>query len=340
MTVAQLRKWIDRPNPMGLPLELQNLIILSFAALTNRRFILRGGPMEPTIDNLADELELREQALPEPSHWATAVTRAAGLFGLTVPQTLNAANVGRLVDDVRREAGVKRDAVGKLVPSIRDRATRYGASLEQRVRTSESAQGLLATLQAATDAELVAALATAHIETTEAAVSRSMANAQAVVDALGNARWNIFDAMRELQDHRQAAAASILSRLSEALGSEEHVIALKPKLEELERDAVRLLTVAAPAPVSAPSPAQAPLQPPSTGAAPLPPAQNATTTAAPYPETRILPSTPILVEEAQEVDLDSTAATSVLAGLQQRLYDEPDLELSLSWRIQRRGTQP
>lgn len=336
MTVAQLRKWIDRPNPMGLPLELQNLIILSFAALTNRRFILRGGPMEPTIDNLADELELREQALPEPSHWATAVTRAAGLFGLTVPQTLNAANVGRLVDDVRREAGVKRDAVGKLVPSVRDRATRYGASLEQRVRTSESAQGLLATLQAASDADLVAALATAHIETTEAAVSRSMANAQAVVDALGNARWNIFDAMRELQDHRQAAAASILSRLSEALGNEEHVIALKPKLEELERDAVRLLTIAAPAP--SPSPVNA--QPPSTGAAPLPPVQNATPTTAPYPETRVLPSTPILVEEAQEVDLDSTAAASVLAGLQQRLHDEPDLELSLSWRIQRRGTQP
>ena len=47
MTVAKLRQWIDIPSPMGLPLELQNLIILSFAAMTNRRFILRGGPVEP-----------------------------------------------------------------------------------------------------------------------------------------------------------------------------------------------------------------------------------------------------------------------------------------------------
>jgi len=39
---------------MGLPLELQNLIILTYAATTNRRFVLRGGPFEPGIDSLPD----------------------------------------------------------------------------------------------------------------------------------------------------------------------------------------------------------------------------------------------------------------------------------------------
>jgi len=329
MTVAQLRRWIDMPNPMGLPLELQNLIILSFAALTNRRFILRGGPVEPTIDSLPDEIELREQALPDAAHWAIAVNRAASLFGLTVPQTLNAGNVGRLVDDVRREAGAKREAVGKLVVAVRDRATRYGASMEGRVRTSESAQALLAALQAATDAELVQTLANASIETSEAAVGRSMGQAQNVADALNDAKWNIFDAMRDLQDHRQAAAASILSHLTEALGSEEHVIPLKPKLEELDRDAVRLLTVAAPAPSTVPTP---------PGASPLPMPE------APAPESfsgiGSPPAAPVLVEESQKVDLDTEAAASVLKTLQDRLQNDHELELSLSWRLSRRSSQP
>lgn len=329
MTVAQLRRWIDMPNPMGLPLELQNLIILSFAALTNRRFILRGGPVEPTIDSLPDELELREQALPDTAHWAIAVNRAATLFGLTVPQTLNAGNVGRLVDDVRREAGANREAVGKLVVAVRDRATRYGASMEGRVRTSESAQALLAALQAATDAELVQTLANASIETSEAAVGRSMGQAQNVADALNDAKWNIFDAMRDLQDHRQAAAALILNHLTEALGSEEHVIPLKPKLEELDRDAVRLLTVAVPASSTVPSP---------PGASPLP------IPVAPAPESfsgiGTPPAAPVLVEEAQKVDLDTEAAASVLKTLQDRLQNDHELELSLSWRLSRRSSQP
>ena len=333
ITVAQLRKWIDLPNPMGLPLELQNLIILSYAALTNRRFILRGGPVEPTIDSLADELELREQTLPDAGHWEVAVKRAASLFGLTVPQTLNAGNVGRLVDDVRREATGKRDAVAKLVVATRDRANRYGASTTGRVRSAESAQGLLATIQAASDADLVQSLANTTIETSEAAVSRSMGQAQSVADALNNARWDIFDAVKDLTDHRKTAAASILQRLVEALGSEEHVIHLKSKLEELDRDAVRLLTVAAPTPAPAPT-----TYAPPAGTPPMPVPPQAVPT--PYTGSGSAPVAPVLVEEAQKVDLDTQAAASLLKTLQDRLENDHELELSLSWRLQRRSSQP
>lgn len=324
MTVAKMRQWIDQPSPMGLPLELQNLIIMSFAAMTNRRFLLRGGPIEPSIDSLADELELREQALPAAAHWATAVHRASILFGLTVPQTLNAGNVGRLVDEVRRETGARRDSVGRLVGALRDRASRYHASMHERVRTSESAQALLATLHAASDTDLVETLANAAVETSEAAVGRSIGQALSVVDALSNAKWNIFDAISDLQDHRRVAATAITARLSEALGSEEHVIALKAKLEELERDAVRLLTVTAPPPPAPPPPGP-------SGPPPMPPT--------PPEEPGAGPQTagPILVEEAQQLDLDSEAAALLLNALKERLNGDHELELSLSWRIARRS---
>ena len=58
--------------------------------------------------------------------------------------------------------------------AVRDRATGYGAGMEGRVRTSESAQALLAALQAASDADLVQVLASANIETSEAAVGLSL----------------------------------------------------------------------------------------------------------------------------------------------------------------------
>jgi hypothetical protein len=69
--VAKLRQWIDTPAPMGLPIELQNLIILAFAASTNRRFTMRGGPYEPSIDSLPDELELQGAGAAEYGDWET-----------------------------------------------------------------------------------------------------------------------------------------------------------------------------------------------------------------------------------------------------------------------------
>jgi hypothetical protein len=48
----------------------------------------------------------------------------------------------------------------------------------------------------------------------------------------------------------------------------------------------------------------------------------------------------VLVEEAQKADLDTEAAATVLKNLQDKLEGDHELELSLSWRIQRRSTQP
>lgn len=77
MTVAKVRAWIGEPQAMGLPRDVQSLIILVFALQTNRSFFLHGGPMQPTLENLPDELELREQKLPAQTDWDRARQRAA-----------------------------------------------------------------------------------------------------------------------------------------------------------------------------------------------------------------------------------------------------------------------
>lgn len=324
ITVAKLRQWIDSPAPMGLPIELQNLIILAFAASTNRRFTMRGGPYEPTIDSLPDELELKEQALPNTADWETALLRASSLFGLTLGQTLNAANVGKLVDEVRQKATDKREAVARLVAQVRDRSARYAPGITgARQQSAESAQALLASLAQAAEVDVVTTLANASLHTSEAAVSRSLGQAQVCADALGSGNWQLFDVVRDLVDHRRDAALLIMSRLTEALTSDEHVVALKPRLEELTRDAMRLLAAAAPAPdpVLPPGAETAPVPPPVV----LPPAPPAN-----WPE---------VVDEKQQLHLSGAAAVSALDELKTLVTSERDLELTLSWRVQRKGTQ-
>jgi hypothetical protein len=320
ITVARVRQWIDSPSPMGLPVELQNLIILTWAAQTNRRFLQRGGPFEPSIDSLPEDLELREQALPDSADWDLAVRRAASLFGLTLGQTLNAANVGRLVDDVRRAASQKREVVGRLVAAVRDRAGRYApGQTGARQQTIESAQALLASLSQAAEVDVVKTLATTALMTSEAAVGRALGQAQACVDALDAGAWQLFDTLRDLQDHRREVAAAITERLREALDADEHVLPLKAKLEELARDAMRLLAAAAPQVTTlTPTPVPTPVH--------LPPVNPAPTVQ--------------LVEEKQQIHLSGSEAAATLDELKGRLAKDEALELTLSWRLERKSAKP
>jgi hypothetical protein len=327
ITVLKLRQWIDTPVPMGLPVELQNLIILTYAASTNRRFTRYGGPYEPTVDNIPEDLELREQALPDPSHWQVALGRASSLFGLTLSQTLNAANVGKLVDEVKQKTAEKRDLVTRLVVDVRDRIGRYAAGTPSaRQQTAESTQALLAALAQAAEAEVVATLALAELQTTEAAVGRTLGQAKTSVEALAAGGWEIFDAVRKLSDHRAAAAQNIVQRLVEALTSDEHVIPLRSRLDELRRDALGLL--AAPAPTPAPTLTPEP--------SPEPTLVPGTVTIPPVPGNRL----PEVVAEQQNMHFKGADAVAALEALKTQVASEQDLELTLSWRLQRKGTQP
>jgi hypothetical protein len=328
ITVAKLRQWIDTPVPMGLPLELQNLIILAFAASTSRRFTMRGGPYEPSVDSMPDELELREQSLPSAGEWQLALQRASSLFGLTLGQTLNAANVGKLVDEIKLKVGEKRDAVTRLVVQVRDRAGRYaGGAAGARQQTAESAQSLLAALASAADSEVVAVLAGADLQTSEAAVGRALGQAKACADALElGSYWQLFDVVLKLSDNRADAAQVIGRRLAEVLTSDEHVLALKGRLDELHRDAMALLAAAAPAPAPAAVPAPVPGVP------------------VPAPAPVMIPPVPAnlapeVVAEKQQLNLTAAEAVAALEELKARVTSERDLELTLSWRLQRKGTQ-
>ena len=230
---------------------------------------------------------------------------------------------------MKQKAAEKRDVVTRLVVSVRDRSSRYAAGATgARQQTAESAQALLASLAQAAEAEVVATLATADLQTSEAAVGRTLGQAKVCADALDTGNWQLFDVVRELSDHRSEAAQIIVKRLAEVLTSDEHVVGMKNRLDELQRDAMHLLAVAAPAPTGAPASGGAPTlggQPP----APVPVAMP------PVPGNLV----PEVIAEKQQLNLTADAAVAALEELRARVTSERDLELTLSWRLQRKGTR-
>lgn len=318
VTVAKLRQWMDQPNARGLPEELQNLIILTYAGLTNRGFLRNGVSFEPSVDAMPNDLELREQALPDPQAWQVALTRAAGLFGLTLPQTLSAAHVARLVSEVRAAVAKKRDAIGALVQVLRVHTPRYcEESSSDRLRTALSAQTLLTALQRAEEDQLVACLAQANLDTSETAVARTLGQAADLVDAMGRVRWTLFDTLKDLSNERREAGQRLMTRLGEALAADEHVIPLRNALETLSDDAAALL---ASGQVSA-----GPAAPPPSGKS-SPPAM-----------TSGVPSGVRVVEAREQSHLPTDAALALLETLEQRLRSDPSLELTVSWRLEQRS---
>jgi hypothetical protein len=314
ITVGNLRRWLDQPLAMGLPSEAQNLIILSFAGQTNRSFVRGKVPYTPSIDQMPDDLELREQTLPDPGDWETACKRAAALFGLTIPTSRNAGNVARLAEEMQARARETRESIGSLVKTLTEKSVLFPAAGDNhRLQTARSALALLAGLLNAESAAVVTTVAGATIETSEVAMCRTLARARELDEAVRTGAWDIFEAMKTLSDERQTAARAIVAKVCETLAADEHAIGLKAALDEQRGKAVRLLTVT-------PQPPQPPQPPP-----PPPP-----------PPPPLVPA--VIVQESAAADLESTQALALLDDLHAKLDKDADLRLSISWRLEKPGS--
>jgi hypothetical protein len=244
LSVGKLRKWIDVPQPMGLPPLVQDLVILTYAAQTNQVFRLHGGPAEAEIGTLKDEMVLEEVALPLEDVWSKARERAKAIFGIPASPLLNAANLASLADqlsekvkthstDVTAVAGRLADVKSSMFPEMEDCA---------RLNTVHEAQWLLKGLSSAAGNDVVKRLAEVDLKSNLSALGSSISNAGTVDRVLESADWKIFQGIRSLADERKAEADKILREVETAFASDEHAIALGPKITALKARAVDLLT--------------------------------------------------------------------------------------------------
>src|SRR5262249_3920231 len=130
MTVARLRQWLDEPRPMGLLPELQNLVILAFAAQADRTLVRNGAPASGSLDRIDDTIELREQALPSEDVWARARERASALFGLTPGEVRKGATVSQLAAALKERADATRPVLSGLATELRLRMESFGVTAD------------------------------------------------------------------------------------------------------------------------------------------------------------------------------------------------------------------
>ncbi len=151
-TVADLRRWTDQPDERGLPKEVQNLLILVYADQTNRSFVRYGSNYTPSLDNMPDELELKQETLPDLKDWSEAVTRVADIFGHAISKLLNASNLATLAARLKESVTEYKADCDSLPDRLQFVMKNLGVPEADfvncdRVRTAKAVKTLLARLR-------------------------------------------------------------------------------------------------------------------------------------------------------------------------------------------------
>ena len=260
LSVGKLRKWINSPDPMGLPEILEDLIILTYAEQTNRIFKLHSGPANADLGTLENDMTLEEVSLPSESDWQKAGEMVKAIFGIPASPLLNATNVTIVGEGVREKVRSLVQPVHSLIGRIKALQTgRFGEGDCSRLETAREGLSLLKALETTAGNGLISKLAGFQMRAKPAALGVALSSASKLEQALEVADWEIFDGIALLTDERKEAADEVWNDLREAFNTDEYAVALLPKLTELRQRAVKLLTKAA-TPV-VPAPTQAPTQP-------------------------------------------------------------------------------
>jgi hypothetical protein len=257
ITVAALRKYTDEPKPRGLPREVQNLLILVFAAQTGRAFVGTRAD-EASIESIADDLELREQRVPTQEQWRTATDRAASIFGIATSPLLNAQNA----DELRRSLDAKlmqwRGSALELLKPLRERCAALQLGSAARMRTAEEAAQFVERLLAARPEERIELLASTTLESTPTALGSSLSRADDVARVLRDESWQLVSALLGLVEEKRMQGRAIVDELCKALAADEYVCPLGASARTAWRSAIALLSKPAPPPPPDPKPEPSP----------------------------------------------------------------------------------
>lgn len=306
--VARAREFFA---PYGMPTEMQNLVLAAWALLDDKQWTRAGAPVSITsVEQVADNLELRQPDLPGDEIWQAALPRAGSLFGVHVSQLKSAANLIALAGGVRSRAGEVSKACADLVKALRDHVDLLGLVEDSpRLRTAVQAADLARRLSIETDdLVLVTALAETVLPSEPQAIAKSMTSAHSVNAALSQAQWGLLDSVASLAptDPRRADADALLAALAEVAQADELHAPLAPALATASNRVAQVLVVA---PTPMPSPAPTPQ--------PVP---------APGPGVRTVDDIPL-------DGLDDTLAT-IRGKIEAELRDKPGSKAHITWRVE------
>ena len=320
LTVADLRQWME---DWGMPREIENLLILVYAEETNRSFVsqIRGGNYAASLDDMPNDLELVQQQLPDSREWQTAVQRVSEVFGHAISRLLNASNLMMLGAKVKETIGNLKNQSDSLPNHLQLVLRNLGVpdtdiDRADRVRTARAVRKLLADCESQEPTALVAAIASATMETSETAMGRSLKSAGSILTCLGNTKWELFQAVSQLGDQRRTQADLLLEDVRTAVSSDELALpgGLASKLSDAETRAIKLLTPPKPIPPKPDEPPSPPAPPPS------PPRKG-------WKQ----------VGTGSRARLDHNQSVAEAKSLVQKLEENPKLRLTIQWTLEEEG---
>lgn len=248
--VADMKSWMG--DDRGLPREIENLLIMVYAEQTNRAFVRFGGNFIPKLDDLPGELELRQEVLPSEDEWQETRKRIADLFGDDLSRLLNASNLASLGEKFSDNGGyiakfkADCDALPNRLQLILHKlgVSEDEASECDRVKTAKAARAFFDAVEGQEPTPLVKAIAAARIETSGKALGRSIKSAATVLASLLEPnRWELFEAVAEINDRRKTDATLLIADLRDSLMMDEFALAggLPAKLSDALGRAIELV---------------------------------------------------------------------------------------------------
>lgn len=242
ITVGDLRRWTDQPEPLGLPRDLQSLVILVYAAQSGRVLRQHGGPVEPSLDKVDDDFELVSPQLPNEENWKVARARASSVLGIA---NVNPARSSfeTLVASLRSVGQEVLPASEALLPSLERRIGELGGDPEDspRVQTArtahELAQGLVQSVESIKLIERFAGLAMPS----EQHVGTALASAGQVRAALEGERWELLGVAIGRANAGERGFVEVVAALRDAAAADEFAVKLEPAVAKAYGDAVKLI---------------------------------------------------------------------------------------------------
>lgn len=329
LKVERLRRWINEPKAMGLPVEAENLVLMLFAEEGNYTFLEHNAPEEPSLNKIRNTWILKAQSLPDDATWKTATNRALRLLGINISPLLNGTNVSQLCGKLLEAAKAARAPVNEYHTSLRKRLTDLAVDLTtaNRLKTAHASTEVIESIIDAKDTEVIAKLVDARIETSDSAMGTAIKLADTFRQSLSQQAWKLFDGLVSIQDHRKVEAGKILADLREALASDEHVVSLGDTMNECQGRALRLLTAFAP-------PAAPPIVAPTGTGTPRGAVPPVTTLSGPTETATSGSLSAASTTQQMKADLSPASAIDELKQIQKDLKKGQKAKITITWTIE------
>ncbi len=236
--VSELREWIG----WGIPLILEDLIILACAAQLNCSFTLHGGSYPTSLKNLPGDCKLKTQELPSQEEWEKARKIQDALLGLPgLPKLMTAQTLTDFSAKVRDEAASYEKTLNQLASLLATEAGRQGVNEDfDRLNAAREAQRFLTLVKSSQGCALVKALAGFTSDSPDEAISTSIKGTESVLHVLPIDRKTL-DLVLGLDSPLKEEAQKLEADLLSAFQFNEYVAALAPVVEMIHAKALAIL---------------------------------------------------------------------------------------------------